>query len=88
MFNGTFYLVDCFQALTAVIATMEYKYHYSHKYLETLTLCMLTPDRWQLKMLLPVNKCRSKIIRNSVFDCHLSPVGRQMAIKKSVSNYF
>ena len=23
MFNGTFYLVDCFQALTAVIATME-----------------------------------------------------------------
>ena len=24
----------------------------------------------------------------SVFDCHLSPVGRQMAIKNSVSNKF
>ena len=26
-----------------------------------------------------------KINRNSVFDCHLSPVGRQMAIKNTVS---
>ena len=27
----------------------------------------------------------SKIDRNSVFDCHLSPVGQQMAIKNTVS---
>ena len=26
----------------------------------------------------------SKIDRNSVFDCHLSPVGRQMAIENTV----
>ena len=26
----------------------------------------------------------SKIARNSVFDCHLSPVGRQMAIENSL----
>ena len=25
--------------------------------------------------------------RNSVFDCQLSPVGQQMAIENSVSNY-
>ena len=29
-----------------------------------------------------------EITRNSVFDCHLSPVGRQIAIKNSVSNDF
>ena len=29
-----------------------------------------------------------KNARNSVFTCHLSPVGRQMAIKNSVSNDF
>ena len=27
------------------------------------------------------------IARNSVFDCHLSPVGRQIAIENSVSNF-
>ena len=26
--------------------------------------------------------------RSSVFDCHLAPVGRQMAFENSVSNYF
>ena len=25
--------------------------------------------------------------RNSIFDCHLSPFGRQMAMENSVSNY-
>ena len=30
----------------------------------------------------------SKIVRNGVFNCHLSPIGRQMAIKNSVSNGF
>ena len=37
-------------------------------------------------MLLTIDLRGSKIARNSVFDCHLSPVGRQMAIEKSVSN--
>ena len=37
-------------------------------------------------MLLTIDKCGSKIARNSVFDCHLSPFGRQMAIENSVSN--
>ena len=60
MFNGTFYLVDCFQALTAVIANMEYKYHCSLKYLDTLTLCMLTPDRRQSKMLYTVKNVDQK----------------------------
>ena len=30
----------------------------------------------------------SEIPTTSVFDCHLSPVGRLMAIENSVSNYF
>ena len=38
-------------------------------------------------MLLTIYECRSKMAKNSVFDCHLSPVGRQMVIKNSVSNY-
>ena len=47
-----------------------------------------TPDRLQSKMLLTIDERGSKIARNSVFDCHLSPVGRQMAIENSVSNFF
>ena len=39
-------------------------------------------------MLLTIDEHGSKIARNSIFDCHLSPVGRQMAIKNSVSNDF
>ena len=36
-------------------------------------------------MLSTIDKHGSKIDRNSVFDCHLSPVGRQMAIENTVS---
>ena len=39
-------------------------------------------------MLLTIDKRGSKISRNSVFDCHLLPVWRQMAIKNSISNDF
>ena len=39
-------------------------------------------------MLFTMDKRRSKIDRNSVFDCHLSPIGRQMTIKNSASNNF
>ena len=38
----------------------------------------------------PLNnrQMRLKIARNSVFDCHLSPVRQQMTIKNIVSNNF
>ena len=42
---------------------------------------LFTPDRRQSKMLITIEECGSKVARNSVFDCHLSPVGRQMAIE-------
>ena len=48
----------------------------------------LTPGKRQSKTLLTIEERGSKIVRNSVFDCHLSPVGRQMAIENSVSNDF
>ena len=39
-------------------------------------------------MLLTMDEHGPKIDRNSVFDCHLSPVGRQMTIENPVSNDF
>ena len=42
------------------------------------------PDRRQSKTLLKIDEHGSKMARNSVFDCHLSPVGRQMANKKTL----
>ena len=51
-------------------------------------MLVTTPDWWQSKMLLTINESGSKIARNSVFDCHLSPVRRQMTIENSVSNDF
>ena len=42
----------------------------------------------QSKRLLSINECGSIIARNSVSDCHLSPVWRQMAIENSDSNDF
>ena len=47
-----------------------------------------TPGRRQSKTLSTIDKRGSKIFNNSVFDCHLSPVWRQMAIKNTVSNDF
>ena len=44
--------------------------------------------RRQSKTRLTIDERGSKIARNSVFDCHLSPVRRQMAIENSVSNDF
>ena len=45
----------------------------------------LTPGRRQSKMLSTIDGCGSRIDRNSVFVCHLSPAWRQMAIKNTVS---
>ena len=42
----------------------------------------------QSKTLLTLNERGSKLARNSVFSCHLSPIGRQMAIDIFFSNYF
>ena len=47
-----------------------------------------TPGRRQSKTVLLIDERTSKIARNSVFDCHLSPVGRQMPTENSVSNDF
>ena len=42
----------------------------------------------QSKTLLTIDERGSEIAATSVFDCQWSPVGRLMAIEKSVSNYF
>ena len=42
----------------------------------------------QSKTHLTINERGSEIATTSVFDCQWSPVGRLMAIEKSVSNYF
>ena len=47
-----------------------------------------TPGRRQSKTLFIIDERGSKIARNSVFDCHLSPIGRQIAIENSISNDF
>ena len=48
----------------------------------------ITAGRRQAKTLFAIDKRGSNIDRNSVFDCHLSPVGRHMTIENSVSNDF
>ena len=48
---------------------------------ENFSLNLCTPDRRQSKKLLTIDERGSEIARNSVFDCFLSPVGRQMAIE-------
>ena len=45
-----------------------------------LKVALNTLGRRQSKAFLTINEHGSKIARNSVFDCHLSSVGRQMAI--------
>ena len=46
---------------------------------------MCTPGRRQSKTLSTIDERASKIDRNSVFDCDLSPAWRQMAIENTVS---
>ena len=47
-----------------------------------------TTGRRQSKTLSTIDECGPKIDIKIVFDCHLLPVWRQMAIKNSVSNDF
>ena len=49
---------------------------------------LFIPDRQQSKTFLTIDKRGSKVAKNRVFDCHLSTVGRQMAIENSVTDYF
>ena len=49
---------------------------------------LLTPGRPQSKTLLTIDEREPKNDRNSAFDCHLTPVWRQMATETSVSNDF
>ena len=49
---------------------------------------IFTPGRRQSKTLFAIDERGSKIVRNSVFDWHLSPIERQMAFENSVSNDF
>ena len=46
---------------------------------------VFTPDIRQSKTLSTIDERGSKIDRNSIFDRHLSPFGRQMAIENTVS---
>ena len=46
------------------------------------------PDMPKSKTLLTIDEPGSEIATASVFDCQRSPVGRLIAIEKSVSNYF
>ena len=41
-----------------------------------------------IETLLTIDERGSTMARNSAFDCHLSPVGRQMAIENTVPNDF
>ena len=66
----------------STIIGMQFSNH-----LKQLTI-IFTSGRRQSKTLLTIDENGSKIDRNSVFDCHLLPVRRQMAIKKSVSKAF
>ena len=50
-----------------------------------MVLGTLTPGRRQSKTLSTTDEHGSKFDRYSVFDCHLSPVRRQMAIENTVS---
>ena len=49
---------------------------------------VFTPHRRQSKTLLPMDERGSEIATTSVFECHLSPVGRLMDIENFVSNFF
>ena len=46
-----------------------------------------TPDMWQWKTSI-VSRNVDQRVRNRVFECHLSPDWRQMAIENTVSSVF
>ena len=48
----------------------------------------ITPDRWQSKNINTIDERRSKIVKNRVFERHLLPDLRLMAIENTVSSDF
>ena len=50
---------------------------------------LITPDSWMdgNRKCYYYRQSRSKIVRNRVFDCHLSPNWRQIAIENTVSSH-
>ena len=67
---------------------MRWVLHDLFTHFHSLNSVFIWADRGQSKTLVTIDERGSKITRNSVFNCHLSPVGWQMAIKNSVSNDF
>ena len=63
---------------------MMYIFHFSVEKIKKTS----TPDRRQSKTLFTMDERGSEIATTSVFECHLSPVGRLMAIENFISNYF
>ena len=57
-----------------------------HHYL--ISTIFVNYDLERVAMCLANSRMKMILARNSVFDCHLSPVRRQMAIENSVSNVF
>ena len=55
--------------------------------LSIVSSIIFTPGRRQSKTLLTIDERGSKLARNSVFDCYLTPDWRQMAIKNSVKRF-
>ena len=47
--------------------------HIQHSY-KIIGQSIFIPDWRQSKMLLTTDKCESMLARNSVFNCHLSPI--------------
>ena len=59
--------------------------HLSKLSIRKFQILQITSGRRQSKTLSTIDERGSKIDRNSAFDCHLSPVWRQMAIENTVS---
>ena len=69
----------CSRVADSIICVVEEKKQIEKK---------ISSDRRQSKALLTIEGRGSKISRNNVFDCHLSPVGRQMEIENFVPYHF
>ena len=69
-----------------LISKLKEEYKKERKGKKSSKYGMNTPDRWQSKTLLSMDIDQKSL--ETVFDCHLSPFGRQMAIENAVSKSF
>ena len=86
--NGVLHYILNSHVMSLLILTPEYTINSFSPNCQHQITQTNTPGRRQSKTLLSIDKCWSKIARNSASDCHLSPVGWQMAIENSISNDF